>query len=135
MSSSLDFFMLENCGINVKSVDWVRMDPEAMDQKDIASKKDNAPPLALSYTIYEKGGYLGWSLSRFWGVANWSSTLNQRLEEDPPDMMEVEDIIKPYNNWEIRNSNWHYREGSALVEIRRKQPLLQRKKSMEVRWP
>ena len=118
MSSSLDYFMLENCGINVSSVDWVRMDSEAMHQKDIASKKDNAPALALSYTIYEKGGYLGWSLSRFWGVANWSSTLNQRLEEDPPDMMEVEDIIKPYNNWEIRNSNWNYRDGSDLVEVR-----------------
>jgi hypothetical protein len=118
MSPYLDLFMLENCGINVNSVDWVRMDSEALHQKDIAAKKNNAPALALSYTIYEKGGYLGWSLSRFWGVANWSSTLNQRLEEDPPDMMLIEDIIDKYNNWELKNSNLNYRIGEDLVEVR-----------------
>lgn len=118
MASSLDFFMLENCGISVNSVNWTRMDPEAMHQKDIAASKGNAPPLALSYTIYEKGAYLGWCLSRFWGVANWSSTLNQRLEEDPVDMKEIEDIIGPYNNWELINSNLNYRDGSDLVEVR-----------------
>jgi hypothetical protein len=110
--------MLENCGINVNSVDWVRMDAEAMHQKDIAQKRGNAPAMALSYTIYEKGGYLGWSLSRFWGVANWSSTLNQRLEEDPEDAMEIETIVGPLNNWEIKNSNLNYRDGIDLVEVR-----------------
>lgn len=118
MSPWLDLFMLENCGINVNSVNWIRMDSEALHQKDIAHKKGNAPAMALSYTIYEKGGYLGWCLSRFWGVANWSSTLNQRLEEDPEDMMEIEDIIKPYNDWEIKNSNLNYRDGEDLVEVR-----------------
>jgi hypothetical protein len=118
MSPSLDFFMLENCGINVNSVNWVRMDSEAMHQKDMASRNGNAPPMALSYTIYNKGGYLGWSLSRFWGVANWSSTLNQRLEEDPEDMMDVENIINAYNNWEIKNGNLNYRNGMDLVEVR-----------------
>ncbi len=118
MSPWLDFFMLENCGINVNSVDWVRMDAEAMHQKDIALKRGNAPAMALSYTIYEKGGYLGWSLSRFWGVANWSSTLNQRLEEDPVDAMEIESIVGPLNNWEIKNSNLNYRDGTDLVEVR-----------------
>jgi len=34
------------------------MDAEALQQKDIAQKRGNAPSLALSYTIYEKGGYL-----------------------------------------------------------------------------
>ncbi|MBP1994928.1 hypothetical protein J2Z66_006569 [Paenibacillus eucommiae] len=58
----------------------------------------NAPAIALSYTIYDKGGYLGWSLSRFWGVVNWSSTLNGRLQEDPTDMRETHEIINPYNN-------------------------------------
>jgi hypothetical protein len=118
MSPWLDYFMLENCGINVNSINWVRMDSEAMHQKDMAHKRRDAPALALSYTIYEKGGYLGWCLSRFWGVVNWSSTLNQRLVEDPEDMMEVEDIIGPYNNWEIKNSDLNYRDGSDLVEVR-----------------
>ena len=95
MAPYLDLFMLENVGTNINCVDWVRMDAEAMQQKDIAQKRGNAPAMALSYTIYEKGGYLGWCLSRFWGVANWSSTLNQRLEEDPVDAMETEDIIGP----------------------------------------
>jgi hypothetical protein len=118
MSPMLDFFMLENCGININSVNWLKMDAEALHQKDIADKKGNAPAMALSYTIFEKGGYLGWCLSRFWGVANWSSTLNQRLEEDPADMMEIEDIVKPYNNWETKNSPLYYREGKDLVEVR-----------------
>lgn len=118
MSPNLDFFMLENVGLNVSSVDWVRMDAEALHQKDIAAKRGNSPAMAISYTIYEKGGYLGWSLSRFWGVANWSSTLNGRLEEDPADAMETEDIIRFYNNWEVKHSNINYRDGRDVVEVR-----------------
>jgi hypothetical protein len=118
MAPYLDFFMLENVGLNIKCTDWVRMDAEALQQKDIAQKRGNAPAMALSYTVYEKGGYLGWSLSRFWGVANWSSTLTQRLEEDPADAMETADIINPYNNWELKNSNLNYRDGHDLVEVR-----------------
>jgi hypothetical protein len=118
MSPHLDLFMLENCGINVTSVAWIRADAEAMHQKDIAHKRGNAPAMACSYTIYKKGGYLGWGLSRFWGVANWSSTLNGRIEEDPDDMMEIEDIVGPLNNWEITHSNLNYRNGSDLTEVR-----------------
>ena len=118
MAPHLDLFMLENVGTNINCVNWVRMDAEAMQQKDIAQKRGNAPAMALSYTIYEKGGYLGWSLSRFWGVANWSSTLNQRLEEDPVDAMETEEIIGPCNNWELKNSNLNYTEGKDLAEVR-----------------
>jgi len=118
MASHLDMFMLENVGTNINCVNWVRMDAEAMQQKDIAQKRGNAPAMALSYTIYEKGGYLGWCLSRFWGTANWSSTLNQRLEEDPVDAMEIEDIIGPFNNWELKNSNLNYTEGKDLPEVR-----------------
>lgn len=118
LAPHLDFFMLENVGLNIKCTDWVRMDAEALQQKDIAQKRGDAPAMALSYTVYEKGGYLGWSLSRFWGVANWSSTLTHRLEEDPEDAIETEDIISPFNNWELENSNLNYREGQDLVEVR-----------------
>ncbi len=118
LAPHLDFFMLENVGLNIKCTDWVRMDAEALQQKDIAQKRGNAPSMALSYTIYEKGGYLGWCLSRFWGVANWSSTLTHRLEEDPADAMEIEDIIGPYNNWEEKHSDLNYRTGRDLAEVR-----------------
>ncbi|MEX2594177.1 MAG: hypothetical protein WD426_15495 [Anditalea sp.] len=118
MAPHLDFFMLENVGTNVRSVDWIEKDAEAMHQKDIAAKRGNAPAIALSYTIYEQGAYFGWALSRFWGVSNWSSTLNQRLEEDPSDAMEMEDVISPFNKWEIKNSDLNYRDGNDLVEVR-----------------
>lgn len=118
MAPDLDFFMLENVGTNIHSVNWVRMDAEAMNQKDIADKRGDVPAIALSYTIYEKGAYFGWALSRYWGVANWSSTLNERLEENPADMMEMEEVICPSNLWEVENSDHDYREGRDLVEIR-----------------
>jgi hypothetical protein len=118
MAPQLDFFMLENVGVDVSSVNWTKKEPEAMLQKDIARSHNNAPAMALSYTVYGKGGYLGWCLSRFWGVANWSSTLEHRLEEDPKDAMEIEDIIGQYNNWELTNSHLNYRDGKDLVEVR-----------------
>jgi hypothetical protein len=118
LAPHLDFFMLENVGTSVRSVNWIGMDAEALNQKDIADNRGNSPAMALSYTIYEKGGYLGWALSRFWGVANWSSTHNQRLEEDPSDAMEMEDVISPSNIWEVKNSDLDYREGKDLVEVR-----------------
>jgi hypothetical protein len=118
MAPYLDFFMLENVGINVLSVNWLAKEPEALLQKDIAKSHNNAPAMALSYTVYKEGGYLGWCLSRFWGVANWSSTLEHRLEEDPKDAMQIENIIDEYNNWEIANSDFNYRDGKDLVEVR-----------------
>ena len=118
MAPYLDFFMLENVGINVLSVNWLEKEPEALLQKDIAKSHNNAPAMALSYTVYKEGGYLGWCLSRFWGVANWSSTLEHRLEEDPKDAMQIENIIDEYNNWEIANSDFNYRDGKDLVEVR-----------------
>ena len=118
MAPHLDLFMLENVGLNINSVNWIRMDAEALQQKDIAQKRGHAPAIACSYTIYGIGGYLGWCLSRFWGVANWSSTLNQRLEADPADAMEMEDIIAPSNNWELKNSNLNYMDGKDFVEVR-----------------
>ena len=118
MAPYLDFFMLENVGINIKAVDWMIMDAEALYQKDVAEKKGNAPAITISYMICEKGGYLGWCLGRFWGVANWSSTLYGRLEEDPEDAPEVEDVMNPYNNWDIRNSDLNDAGGRDLVEVR-----------------
>ncbi len=118
LAPHLDFFMLENVGTNINCVDWAGMDAEALQQKDIALKSGNSPALALSYTIYEKGGYLGWGLSRFWGVANWGSTLNQRLEDDPVDAMETEAIIGPLYNWELANSNLCYHGSKDLSEVR-----------------
>ncbi|GAB3916859.1 hypothetical protein [Mucilaginibacter boryungensis] len=118
MAPYLDFFMLENGGININTVNWVHRDAEAMQQKDIADKRGNAVPLALCYSTYTAGGYLGWGLSRFWGVGSWNSTVTQNLEEDPADAMEIEDIVSPYNNWELRYSNLNYRDGKDLVEVR-----------------
>ena len=118
MSPFLDFFMLENVGFSIGSVNWVRLDAEALTQKDIALQRGGATAIALSYTTYEKGGYFGWALARFWGVANWSSTLNGRLEEDPSDAREVEDVIGAWNNWEVSHSNLDFREGSDLTEVR-----------------
>lgn len=114
----VDFFMLENVGINVKSVNWLEKDAEALQQKDIAKKRGNAPAIALSYTIYKDGGYLGWSLARFWGVANWASTMNERLEENPADALEMEDVIKPFNNWERKYSDFDFYKGHDFVETR-----------------
>ncbi|MFT3934449.1 MAG: twin-arginine translocation signal domain-containing protein [Chitinophagaceae bacterium] len=118
LAPHLDFFMLENVGININNADWIEMDAEAVLQKDIAQKKGNAPAMALSYTIYEPAAYFGWSLSRFWGVANWSSTLNRRMPEDPPDAMEMEDVIDKTNNWEKQYSNLNYRDGNDVAEVR-----------------
>ncbi len=86
--------------------------------KDMAEKNDNAPAMALSYTIYEKGAYFGWALSRFWGVSDWMSTLNHRLEEDPPDAREMEDVITQPNNWEVKYNDLHYRDGKDVAEVR-----------------
>lgn len=118
MAPYLDFFMLENVGTNIKGVDWVHMDAEAMNQKDVAQWRGNAVAMALSYTIYEIGGYFGWTLSRFWGVANWSSTLTKRLEQDPPDAMEQEDVIRATNQWEVSHSNLDIRDGKDIIEVR-----------------
>ena len=115
---NLDLIMLENCGLGTDTINWAGADAEAMQQKDIAKKMGNAPALALSYTIYEDGGYLGWSLSRFFGVSNWCSTLPGRLCEDLPDAMQTHDIISAYNNWEDRYSPIDPVSGEDIPEIR-----------------
>jgi len=118
MAQHVDFFMLENVGTNIKSVNWVEKDAEALQQKDIAVKRGNSPTIALSYTIYKEGAYLGWGLARFWGVADWASTMQMRLEEDPVDCLEMEDAIRDVNNWEVKHSLLDFMEGKDLVEVR-----------------
>lgn len=118
MVGSLDLLMLENCGFSVDSVNWCRMDAEALQQKDIAEKMGHVPTIALSYTIFEKGGYLGWCLSRFWGVGNWSSTLTGRLADEPVNAMEIHEIIEPVYNWEKNNSDLDYMNGTDIAEVR-----------------
>lgn len=118
MAPYLDLFMLENVGTNIKNADWLDMEGEALHQKDIAQKRNNAPAMALSYALFEKGAYFGWALARFWGVSNWSSTLNSRLEEDPTHSLEAEEAISKTNNWEIKYSDLNYRDGQDLVEVR-----------------
>ncbi len=100
----LDLVMLENCGITCNAVNWVKNDAEAMQQKDIAEKMGHAPAIALSYTVYEDGAYLGWALARFWGAANWSSTLPGRLMEIPDDQKTTEALVGPFNVWEKQHS-------------------------------
>ena len=118
MAPYLDLFMLENVGTNIKNANWIEMDAGALHQKDIAQKRNNAPAMALSYAIFEKGAYFGWALARFWGVSNWSSTLNSRLEENPANSLEGEGAISKSNNWEKKYSDLNYRDGVDLVEVR-----------------
>ncbi len=115
---NLDFLMLENCGINIYSVNWVRMDAEALQQKAIAAKMGDAPTIALSYSIYDAGAYLGWCLSRFWGTANWSNTLEGRLESDPDDFREIQDLIAPIISYERKNSDLNHKDGKDVAEVR-----------------
>lgn len=118
IADTLDFFMLENVGTNIRSVNWLDKDAEALQQKDIAEKRGHAPAMALSYTIYRDGGYMGWALARFWGVANWASTFHQRLTEDPVDAMELEDMIMPVNNWEVKHSDLNHYKATDFTEAR-----------------
>jgi len=118
MMDDLDLLMLENCGTGVGTVNWSKMDAEALQQKDIAEKMGNAPAIALSYTIFDVGAYLGWALSRFWGVGNWSSTLLGRLEKEPEEPIEIHELVHQYNNWEINNSELDVKNGNDLVEAR-----------------
>jgi len=118
MAEPLDILMLENVGITADTVDWARMDAEALMQKAIAAAHDGLHAIALSYTIYRDGGYLGWSLARYWGVANWCSTLIGRLAEDPPDALEDHEIISRWNNWERRCSELDFHGASDVAEVR-----------------
>jgi len=51
-------------------------------------------------------------------VANWASTFEKRLEEDPADVLEMEDLIRPVNNWELKHSDLDCYEGQDIAEVR-----------------
>ncbi len=38
--------------------------------------------------------------------------------EDPPDAMEMEDVISKSNNWEKQYSDLNYRDGKDIAEVR-----------------
>jgi len=118
MSDHLDLLMLENCGMSVNTVDWSRTDAEALLQKNIALNMGNAPAIALSYCAYEPGAYLGWSLARFWGVSNWSSTLIGRLDHDPGDIPDISELVAPCNIWEDRYSHLDLESGRDVADVR-----------------
>ncbi|NLZ55298.1 MAG: hypothetical protein GX900_01335 [Clostridiaceae bacterium] len=150
MKPHLDMLMLENCGLDIDTADWPRAEAEVMAQKDIAvqiqrkivgepqlrgldepelteqmeatvrGERVLAPAVALSYTIYEDGAYLGWSLARFWGVGNWCSTLHGRLVYEPtdPSLPESSELVAPYNSWEDIHSPIDCYSGRDIVELR-----------------
>lgn len=79
------------------------MDAEDKIQNDLAKHLGGIPAIAFSNTIFGRGGYLTWALSRFRGIANWCSTLIGRLPEDPAKVTQIQDIIGPVNNCEVDN--------------------------------
>ena len=119
LMDDLDLVMLENCGMGIDVTDWAKKDSEAMLQKDIAKQSmGGAPAVALSYQTYEPSAYLGWSLARFWGAANWGSTLVGRLCYDPGDIRPVYELMAPTANWEDRYSPIRENSGEEFVDLR-----------------
>jgi hypothetical protein len=136
---SCDWVMLENCGLDVGTTQWANMEPEALLHLAVARtkwinpvdgsrpfdfaqdgsslKKKATPAMACSYTIFEAGAYLGWAIARFWGVANWISTLTGRLPDKPVDAKEEGALIAPYNNWEVANAPEPLGEGFPEIRV------------------
>lgn len=117
-ADSLDIVMLENCGLTCSSTNWVAKDAEAMQQRDIAKKMGNAPAIALSYTTFEDGAYLGWALARFWGAGNWASTMPGRLDDEPEDLPKLEELMKPIYTWESSHSPVDPFNSEDIVNVR-----------------
>ncbi|MBE6551703.1 MAG: hypothetical protein E7665_06170 [Ruminococcaceae bacterium] len=118
MSPYIDLALLENCGITVRSANWMGNDAEAMLQLDVGRNLGNAPAIALSYTIYDDGAYLAWALGRYWGVCNWMSTLHGRLAKQPKEAKDVPALIGRFNNWGIEHSKVRMYECKNIDEIR-----------------
>ncbi|MDY3286912.1 MAG: alpha-amylase family protein [Eubacteriales bacterium] len=118
-ADDLDLVMLENCGMALNVTNWAGKDAEAMLQKDIAANTmGGAPAVALSYQTYEPSAYLGWALARFWGAANWGSTMVGRLSVDPGDIGTPYDLMAPTANWEDRYSPIPENSGEEAADIR-----------------
>jgi hypothetical protein len=121
IARNLDWIMLENNGLNVRSVGWAKSEAAAMLQRSYA--RDSAacprkPAIACSYAVFEAGAYLGWAAARFWGVVNWHSTLIQGLSRDTPDMREEADLIGPLNRWEMAWSDYDLSASQDVDEVR-----------------
>jgi len=100
-----DWVMMENCGLSAKTVQWTDIESNAMLHKAIAESKPGgrAACVALSYFLFDDGAYLGWAISRFWGVQNWAST-NLGIPIEPTDVKEDTELVGPINRWEIENN-------------------------------
>lgn len=98
----VDWVTMENVGLEPQSIQWPRIESEAMLHKGIAASKSasGAPAITISYFTYPDGAYLGWAIARYWGVGNWATTLWGRLAVDPPDGKEDAVLIRPFNAWE-----------------------------------
>jgi hypothetical protein len=94
---------MENVGLAPRSAQWPGIEAEAMLHKGVAASKSaaGAPAITISYFTYPDGAYLGWAISRYWGVGNWATTLWGRLPADPPDGKEEAELVLPYNQWEL----------------------------------
>ena len=115
---SCDWVMLENCGLDANTVNWPRVEPEAMLHKAVAESKKpgaSAPTVACSYTVFEDGAYLGWAIARFWGAQNWVSTLIQGLTEDATDFKEEAELMASFNRWDRAHE---LAEGRDVAEVR-----------------
>ena len=116
--SSCDWVMLENCGLSASTVNWPRVEPEAMLHKAVAESKKpgaSAPTVACSYTVFEDGAYLGWAIAQFWGVQNWVSTLIQPLTAEAADFKEEAELIASLNRWDRAHE---LAEGRDVAEVR-----------------
>jgi hypothetical protein len=102
----VDWVMMENVGLSPRSVEWPGIEPEAMLHKGIAASRSpaGAPAITISYFTFPDGAYLGWAISRYWGVGNWASTLWGRLPVDPPGAKEEAELVLPYNQWETAHA-------------------------------
>lgn len=114
----VDLLMLENVGLAPDGVNWLRLEAEAMQQKDLARQRGDVPVLALTYMLGHDGGLLGWALSRFWGTSSWASTNPGRLEVDPAEPLDEAQITGPVNRWEQAVSPLDSLAPGDVVDVR-----------------
>lgn len=114
----VDLLMLENVGLSPDGAAWLRLEAEAMQQRDLARQRGGVPVLALTYTFGRDGGLLGWALARFWGTSTWSSTIPGRLDVEPADVLGEAEIMGPINRWNLAVSPLDPLASSDVVDVR-----------------